>query len=77
MLLYKTYPQSPDITYWINGEEFKRTGDSGLDDLVKVKFEGGKRAHVQVECSPRDLDCRLQLLEATNGVSIRFPLMLE
>lgn len=77
MLLYKTFPQSPDITYWINDEEFKRTGDSGMNDFVTVKFEGGKRARVMVECSPRDLECRLQLLEATNGVTIRFPLMLE
>lgn len=77
VLLYKTFPQSPDITYWINDEEFKRTGDSGMNDFVTVKFEGGKRARVMVECSPRDLECRLQLLEATNGVTIRFPLMLE
>lgn len=73
VLLYETNTYK-GISFYINDNEFKRYGRN--DDIVKVKFKKGA-SRIYVVYNKTDRLCNVQMLEATNGVNIRFPLMLE
>lgn len=71
-LVYNT-DTSKGITFYINNNEFKRTGDG--TDLVTVKFpEGSSRVYTVISSSTKQYS--IQMVEADSGISFDYPYII-